>query len=71
VKWKGFPHEGNTWQKRKDISLELVEGFEAGYQGNHLGIRISRNEHGEERLNTLLSGGVVRRARILGRKKLP
>ena len=38
MKWKGFPHEGNTWQKRKDISLELVEGFEATYQGNHLGV---------------------------------
>ena len=40
MKWKGFPHEGNTWQKRKDISLELVEGFEATYQGNHLGVRL-------------------------------
>jgi hypothetical protein len=40
VKWKRFPHEGNTWEKRKDISLELVEGFEATYQGNHLGVRL-------------------------------
>ncbi|KAH6701251.1 hypothetical protein BKA61DRAFT_661526 [Leptodontidium sp. MPI-SDFR-AT-0119] len=40
VKWKGFPHEGNTWQKRKDISPEVVEGFEATYQGNHLGVRL-------------------------------
>jgi hypothetical protein len=31
----------------------------------------SRSEHGEERLNTLLSGRVVRGARIHGRKKLP
>ena len=40
VKWKGFPHEGNTWQKRKDISPEVIEGFEATYQGNHLGVRL-------------------------------
>jgi hypothetical protein len=35
VKWKGFPHEGNTWEKRKDISPELVKEFEATYQGNY------------------------------------
>ncbi|KAH6725000.1 hypothetical protein BKA61DRAFT_589630, partial [Leptodontidium sp. MPI-SDFR-AT-0119] len=23
VKWKGFPHEGNTWEKRKDIGPGL------------------------------------------------
>ncbi|KAH6667430.1 hypothetical protein B0J14DRAFT_489712 [Halenospora varia] len=40
VKWKGFPHEGNTWEKQKDISPELVEGFEATYQGNHSGVRL-------------------------------
>ncbi|KAG4433659.1 hypothetical protein IFR05_010862 [Cadophora sp. M221] len=40
MKWKGFPHEGNTWEKRKDISPELVEGFEATYKGNHLGVRL-------------------------------
>ena len=40
VKWTGCPHEGNTWQKRKDISPELVEGVEATYQGNNLGVRL-------------------------------
>ncbi|KAG9231523.1 hypothetical protein BJ875DRAFT_498260 [Amylocarpus encephaloides] len=40
VKWKGFPHEGNTWEKRKDISPELVKEFEATYQGNHSGVRL-------------------------------
>jgi hypothetical protein len=40
VKWKGFPHEGNTWEKRKDISPELVQEFEATYQGNHSGVRL-------------------------------
>jgi Chromo (CHRromatin Organisation MOdifier) domain len=40
VKWKGFPHEGNTWEKRKDISPELVKEFEATYQGNYSGVRL-------------------------------
>ncbi|KAG9244994.1 hypothetical protein BJ878DRAFT_420194 [Calycina marina] len=40
VKWKGFPHEGNTWEKRKDIGPGLVEEFEATYQGNHSGVRL-------------------------------
>jgi len=40
VKWKGFPHEGNTWEKRKDISPELVKEYEATYQGNHSGVRL-------------------------------
>jgi hypothetical protein len=40
VKWKGFPHEGNTWEKRKNISPELVKEFEATYQGNHSGVRL-------------------------------
>ena len=40
VKWKGFQHGDNTWEKRKDISLELVEELEATYQGNHLGVRL-------------------------------
>jgi len=40
VKWKGFPDGNNTWEKRKDISPELVEEFEATYQGNHLGVRL-------------------------------
>jgi len=40
VKWEGFPHEENTWQKPNDISSELVTAFEATYkyQGNHLGV---------------------------------
>jgi hypothetical protein len=40
VKWRGFPHGDNTWEKPKDISLELVEAFEATYQGNCLGVRL-------------------------------
>jgi Chromo (CHRromatin Organisation MOdifier) domain len=40
VKLKGFPHGDNTWEKQKDISPELVEEFEATYQGNHLGVRL-------------------------------
>ncbi|KAH8653993.1 hypothetical protein BGZ60DRAFT_419121 [Tricladium varicosporioides] len=40
VKWRGFSHEENTWEKRKGISTELVKEFEATYQGNHLGVRL-------------------------------
>jgi hypothetical protein len=42
VKWKGFINEANTWEKRKDISPELVKEFEAAYQGNHSGVRLLR-----------------------------
>ncbi|KAI1302261.1 hypothetical protein F5Y03DRAFT_396606 [Xylaria venustula] len=37
---KDFRTRANTWEKQKDISPELVEGFEATYQGNHLGVRL-------------------------------
>jgi hypothetical protein len=40
MKWKGFPQGDNTWEKRKDISPELVKEFEATYQGNHLGVQL-------------------------------
>lgn len=40
VKWKGFPHGENTWERRKDISTELIKQFEATYQGNYLGVRL-------------------------------
>ncbi|KAF4625087.1 hypothetical protein G7Y89_g13082 [Cudoniella acicularis] len=40
VKWKGFAHGDNTWEKRKDISPDLVEESEATYQGNYLGVRL-------------------------------
>lgn len=54
VKWKGFPHEGNTWQKRKDISPEVVEGFEATYQGNHLGVRLLKKRMLRRRVEYLV-----------------
>jgi hypothetical protein len=41
VKWKGFPDEGNTWQKPKDIlDKKLLQDFEATYQGNYSGVRL-------------------------------
>ena len=43
VKWKGFPHEDNTWEKREDINTELVKDFDAAYSelgGNHLGVEL-------------------------------
>jgi hypothetical protein len=30
------------WEKRKDISPELVKEFKAAYQGNHSGVRLLR-----------------------------
>jgi hypothetical protein len=43
VKWKGFSDEANSWEKRKDISTELVDKFDAAYSeygGNHLGVEL-------------------------------
>jgi hypothetical protein len=40
VKWKDFPDEANTWERRKDISAELVNKFEALYRGNHAGVEL-------------------------------
>ncbi|KFY68573.1 hypothetical protein V496_00988 [Pseudogymnoascus sp. VKM F-4515 (FW-2607)] len=37
VKWAGFRDEDNTWQKRDDISSDLINDFEASYRGNCLG----------------------------------
>lgn len=41
VKWKGFLHENNTWQRPKDIiDRKLIQDFEINYQGNHSGVRL-------------------------------
>lgn len=43
VKWKGFSDETNSWEKRKDISTELVDKFDTVYSecgGNHLGVEL-------------------------------
>jgi hypothetical protein len=40
VKWKGVPDGENWWVKRDDIGRELVEAFDATYQGNHLGVQL-------------------------------
>jgi hypothetical protein len=34
VKWEGFGDDENTWQEQNDISSDLVDNFEASYQGN-------------------------------------
>ncbi|KFY91557.1 hypothetical protein V500_04600 [Pseudogymnoascus sp. VKM F-4518 (FW-2643)] len=31
VKWEGFGDDKNTWQKRDDISSDLINDFEANY----------------------------------------
>ena len=36
MKWKGFEGKHNTWEKRRDIDAEVVNEFEANYEGNHL-----------------------------------
>ncbi|KAH8755023.1 hypothetical protein F5883DRAFT_179851 [Diaporthe sp. PMI_573] len=38
VKWKGFHDKDSTWEKRRDIGAELVDEFEASYEGNHFAI---------------------------------
>ncbi|OAF55460.1 hypothetical protein VC83_08266 [Pseudogymnoascus destructans] len=34
VKWEGFGDDKNMWQEQDDISSDLVDNFEASYQGN-------------------------------------
>ena len=43
MKWKDFPDEDNSWEKRKDINTELVDEFNTAYSkygGNHLGVEL-------------------------------
>jgi Chromo (CHRromatin Organisation MOdifier) domain len=54
VKWKGFPHEDNTWQKPKDIGQKLVKDFEAIYQGNRLGVRLLKKRERNGRVEYLI-----------------
>ncbi|KFY28252.1 hypothetical protein V491_00550 [Pseudogymnoascus sp. VKM F-3775] len=48
VKWEGFGNDQNTWQEQDDISSDLVDNFEASYQGN-FGVEIlkKRERRGE------------------------
>ncbi|KAN0101619.1 Protein of unknown function (DUF3435) domain containing protein [Hyaloscypha variabilis] len=39
VKWKGFPHEENTFEPPENVGKELMQDFEATWQGN-LGVRL-------------------------------
>ncbi|KAH7255156.1 uncharacterized protein BKA55DRAFT_725354 [Fusarium redolens] len=43
VKWKGFSDDANSWQRRNDISDELVSRFDAAFSdngGNHEGAEL-------------------------------
>ncbi|OBT86396.1 hypothetical protein VE02_05284 [Pseudogymnoascus sp. 03VT05] len=40
VKWEGFGDDENTWQEQDDISSDLINDFEASYQGNYLGVQL-------------------------------
>ena len=50
-------------RETQDISAELIKQFEATYQMNYLGVRLSTSEYRVEELN-ILSDRVVLRARI-------
>jgi len=59
VKWKGFPHEANTWERRVDINAKLVDEFNskyANYGGNHIGV-----EHLDKRIKNGRVEYLVRR----------
>ena len=38
VKWKGFDDEHSPWEKRNDISADLIAEFEDSYEGNSFAI---------------------------------
>ena len=40
VKWEAFGDDKNTWQERDDISSDLIDDFEASYQGNFAGVEL-------------------------------
>ncbi|ELR01977.1 hypothetical protein GMDG_05146 [Pseudogymnoascus destructans 20631-21] len=52
VKWAGFRDKDNTWQKRDDISSDLIIDFEASSRGNHLGVQLlqKRERKGKDRV---------------------
>ncbi|OBT56677.1 hypothetical protein VE04_03810 [Pseudogymnoascus sp. 24MN13] len=54
VKWKGFAHEDNTWEKRSDISLNTIESFEATYKGNCLGVQLLKKRKRQGRVEYLV-----------------
>ena len=54
VKWKGFAHGDNTWEKRSDISLNTIESFEATYKGNCLGVQLLKKRKRQGRIEYLV-----------------
>ena len=54
VKWKGFAHGDNTWEKRNDISLNTIESFEATYKGNCLGVQLLKKRKRQGRVEYLV-----------------
>jgi hypothetical protein len=50
VKWAGFRDEDNTWQKRDDISSDLINDFEASYRGNYLGVQLLKKRERRGRI---------------------
>jgi len=35
VKWLGYPHSENTWEKKRDIDPDTVAAFEANFMLAH------------------------------------
>ncbi|OBT38904.1 hypothetical protein VE00_10781 [Pseudogymnoascus sp. WSF 3629] len=54
VKWKGFAHGDNTWEKRNDISLNTIESFEATYKGNCSGVQLLEKRKRQGRVEYLV-----------------
>ena len=50
VKWAGFWDEDNTWQKRDDISSDLINDFEASYQGNYFDVQLLKKRERRGRI---------------------
>jgi hypothetical protein len=50
VKLAGFLDKDNTWQKRDDISSDLINDFEASYRGNYLGVQLLKKRERRGRI---------------------
>jgi hypothetical protein len=57
VNWRGYSHDANTWEQRKDIDPDLVNKFDADYEkdgGNAIGIEVLRKRRHRGKLQYLV-----------------